>query len=246
MKKAGASGFIRFSIKRVLFILLLLAAVILGASLLNDAISVFGLSGSLKGRLVALDAGHGGVDGGAVGNSGVTEAELNLTLTMKLREALIARGAGVTLTREDGDALGDTKTGDMAKRRDIVQGSGADYLVSIHMNKFFDTQVCGPQVFYMSGSEEGKRLAECIQARLNEAAPQEKKRTALTGDYYMLRSVDATAVIVECGFLSNEQEESLLRSGSYQSKLVKAIADGVTDYVSSGAGEGTSPDGSEE
>jgi len=246
LKDVGVSGLLHFSIKRVLFVTLLLAAVLLGASLLNEAISVFGPNGSLKGRLVALDAGHGGADGGAAGKSGVSEDELNLSLTKKIRDLLIARGAGVVLTREGADALGNTKAEDMAKRRDIVQGSGADFLVSVHMNKFFDTQVCGPQVFYMSGSEEGKRLAECIQANLNEASPQEKKRVALTGDYYLLRNVDATAVIVECGFLSNEQEESLLRSASYQTKLARAIANGVADYVSGGVGEGPVPDGSEE
>ena len=245
LEKAGVSGIMRFSIKRILFIVLLLAAVFTGAALLGDAVSVFGLQGSLKGRLVALDAGHGGADGGAEGKSGVKEVELNLALAKKLREELIARGAGVVLTREGMDALGDTKLEDMARRRDIVKDSGADCLVSIHMNKFFDTQVCGPQVFYMAGSEAGKRLAECIQARLNEAAPQQKKRIALTGDYYLLKSVEATAVIVECGFLSNPQEENLLQSSSYQTKLAKAIAGGISDFVS-GEAERIPPDGSEE
>ena len=246
MEKAGNYGLARFTIKRVVFIVLLLAAVLAGASVINDAVSVFGVQGSLKGMLVALDAGHGGFDGGAEGASGIHEDELNLAVTKMLREELIARGAGVVLTREGEDALANTKNEDMMRRRDVIQESGADIMVSVHMNKFFDTDVCGPQVFFMSGSENGKYLAERIQEYLNEAAPQSKKRYALTGDYYMLRSVDATAVIVECGFLSNAAEENLLQSESYQRKLAKAIANGITDYISSDSEQKIPPNGSQE
>ncbi|MFZ5974429.1 MAG: N-acetylmuramoyl-L-alanine amidase [Bacillota bacterium] len=246
LKETGKFELTRFTIKKIAFIILLLAAVIAGASVINDAASVFGVQGSLKGMLIALDAGHGGFDGGAVGASGVSEDEINLAVVKKLREELIARGAGVVLTRENEDALAGTKSEDMAMRRDVVKESGADILVSIHMNKFFDTNVCGPQVFYMSGSEGGKALAEGIQGYLNEAAPQSKKRCALTGDYFMLRTVDATAVIIECGFLSNAAEENLLKSDGYQQKLATAIANGIADYVSRYSEQKIPPNGSQE
>lgn len=246
MRKAGTYLVAAFTVKKIVFVILLLTAVLTVAWLFKETVPVFNAEGSLNGVLISLDAGHGGFDGGAQGASGVHEDELNLAVTKVLRDELIARGAGVVLTREDGDALADTKYDDMAKRRDIVKQSGADILVSIHMNKFFETQVCGPQVFYMSASDNGKRLAEYIQERLNEIAPQSKKRTALTGDYFMLRSVDATAVIVECGFLSNAAEENLLRTEEYRKKLAGAIADGISSYVSSDSDQKIPPNGSQE
>jgi len=217
--------------RRLVPVFVMVAALIAGLLFAGGTVPAFGVKGSLVGVMIVLDPGHGGFDGGAVSADGAREDRINLAVANYLREELIGRGAGVALTRENDDALADNKRDDMLMRRDIVKNSGAHLMISIHMNKFPDKGTRGPQVFYMQGSEGGKRLAESIQARLNKASPQERKRVALTGDYFMLRTSDATAVIVECGFMSNKAEAELLQSESYQKKLAAAIAAGVADYI---------------
>ncbi len=114
---------------------------------------------------VVVDAGHGGVDGGAVGTrTGVVEAQLNLSVAMALREELAGRGVAVVMTREDGNALAGSKKEDMAARREIMNAEGVDLVVSVHMNRFGDASVSGPMAFYMEGSAEGRRLAEHVIA----------------------------------------------------------------------------------
>ena len=102
---------------------------------------------------VVVDAGHGGVDGGAVGSkTGVVEAGLNLTVAFAVRDALEAEGINVLMTRTDEDALADTKQGDMQARRKLMNTEGVDLVVSVHMNRFTDPSISGPMAFYMKGS----------------------------------------------------------------------------------------------
>ncbi len=193
--------------------------------------SVMASAKALDDVVVAIDAGHGQPDGGAVGITGVKESPINLKVAKLLREELIANGAIVIMIREGEEALSETKSQDFVLRSQKVNDSGADLVISIHMNKFPSQNVCGPQVFYSLGSSNGESLAKCIQERMNKATTECKDRVALDGDYYMLRSVEGTAVIVECGFLSNAVEEELLCNAGYQRKLAVAIAEGVVDYV---------------
>jgi N-acetylmuramoyl-L-alanine amidase len=185
-----------------------------------------------KGTIV-IDAGHGGFDGGAVGRvSGVHEDGLNLAVAKKLQSLFEKNGYTVIMTREDENAVGGTKDEDMARRREIIGQSGADIVISIHMNKYPDTSVSGPQVFFYEDSTEGEKLARLVQQALIEALDPPKARTEHPEDYYILRSGDCPAIIVECGFLSNEREEALLQEDDYQSRCAKAIYRGVDAYLS--------------
>lgn len=184
----------------------------------------------LDARIV-LDAGHGGWDPGKTGTGGANEKELNLAVVEKLAEYLEQGGAEVILTRTSDDALGEGKRTDMAERKRIANESGADILVSIHQNAFPSAKVKGAQVFYHNSSDSGKVLAECVQESLRNRVDGSNHRQAKENkDYYILRTTEIPAVIVECGFLSNYEEEKLLNDAEYQEKLAWAIYCGILDY----------------
>jgi N-acetylmuramoyl-L-alanine amidase len=191
---------------------------------------------------VVIDAGHGGLDGGAVGRqTGVREDGLNLVVAKKLKALFEKNGIKVVMTRQNEKSLGTTKQADMAKRREIIESAGADIVISIHMNKFKDSRVSGPMVFYHEDSEEGKILAELIQTELNARLNPPKPRTFKPETYFILRAGDCPCVLVECGFLSNEREERLLQTDEYQELCVKAIYAGVRAYFDQLQQPGTTP-----
>ena len=186
---------------------------------------------SMLDAKIVLDAGHGGWDPGKTGTGGANEKELNLAVVGKLAEYLEQGGAEVILTRESDDALGEGKRTDMAERRRIANESGADILVSIHQNAFPSAKVRGAQVFYHNSSGNGKVLAECVQESLRHRVDGSNNRQAKEDkDYYILRTTEFPAVLVECGFLSNAEEEKLLNDATYQEKLAWAIYCGILDY----------------
>lgn len=180
---------------------------------------------------IVLDAGHGGWDPGKTGERGANEKDLNLAVAEKLAEYLELGGANVILTRSSDDALGSGKKGDMAERKRIANESHADALVSIHQNAFPSAKAKGAQVFYHKSSEKGKVLAECVQESLrNRVDGSNRRQVKENKSYYILRTTEIPAVIVECGFLSNAEEEKLLNDTGYQEKLAWAIYCGVLDY----------------
>lgn len=180
---------------------------------------------------IVLDAGHGGWDPGKTGTNGADEKLLNLAVVEKLAEYLEQGGAEVILTRDSDAALGKGKKADMAERKKIVNETGADILVSIHQNAFPSARAKGAQVFYHKSSEKGKVLAECVQESLRSRVDGSNIRQAKENkEYYILRTTEIPAVIVECGFLSNAEEERLLNDAEYQEKLAWAIYCGILDY----------------
>jgi len=215
-------------------------AVILGAgmlvsSLMNARASLPVSSEQTPGDdpprlIVVIDAGHGGGDGGAVGvGTGVVEAQLNLKYALALKAELEARGMMVVLTRPDEKSLGPGKKSDMAKRKEIMNGADADIVVSIHMNKFRDRKANGPMAFYEKENEQGKRLATCVIQAVC-ARLERNPRIASAADFFIVRESEPPAVLVECGFLSNADEEKLLQTDGHMQKLVSGIADGIEDY----------------
>lgn len=180
---------------------------------------------------IVLDAGHGGWDPGKTGTNGADEKLLNLAVVEKLTEYLEQGGAEVIPTRDSDAALGKGKKTDMAERKKIANETGADILVSIHQNAFPSAKAKGAQVFYHKSSEKGKVLAECVQESLRSRVDGSNMRQAKENkDYYILRTTGIPAVIVECGFLSNAEEERLLNDADYQEKLAWAIYCGILDY----------------
>ncbi len=185
----------------------------------------------VENRVVIIDAGHGGFDPGKTGTNGENEKDINLKIALCLRQYLEQSGAVVIVTRIDDEALGDSKKADMNERRSITNNSGGDILVSIHQNAFTSDSASGAQVFYYKTSEDGKRLAEAIQQSLIDTLDSDNSRLAKSNsDYYVLKTTEIPAAIVECGFLSNAREEALLNTDEYQQKIAWAIYKGILSY----------------
>ena len=180
---------------------------------------------------VAVDPGHGGFDGGATGVvSGTPEAGLNLNVALQVAETLERYGVTVVMTREDGAALGADKRSDLARRKELITGERIDLVVSVHMNKFTDPSVSGMMAYYQNGSHEGQKLAQTVADAVCDAIGR-NRRLANPGDYFILRECACPAVLVECGFLSNAEEEQKLLDEAYQTLLGEAIARGVLNYL---------------
>ena len=191
----------------------------------------------LSGLRILVDPGHGGYDGGArARDSGTWEKHINLAVALEVEKALTAQGAAVTLTRrEDDDLCDDAPVGITKKRQDmerrVAMGAEmpADLVLSIHMNEYRDCRQSGPQVFYRKDNDAGRLLAGCMQEALINGLSPKQKRTALAGDYFILR-LPVPSVLIECGFISNSEEEKLLLSTDYQARLGQAVAQGVINY----------------
>ncbi len=184
---------------------------------------------------IVIDAGHGGIDGGAVGKtSGIDESHLNLQYAMALKSLCEKFGLGVVMTRSDMNGLYDIsapnkKKSEMAKRKQIIESSNADIVVSLHMNSFPLSSARGAQVYYAIGNDSGKALAESVGASLNQSIDYAKK-TAKVGDYYVLNCTNKAGILVECGFLSNAEEEKLLISEDYKIKFCYNLLCGILKF----------------
>ena len=188
-------------------------------------------SSPVKEKIIVIDAGHGGFDPGAVSDSGTREDEINLKIANKLRRHLKDQGAKVVMTRKTDGALGKNKREDMKKRVEIIKNSNADIVISIHLNKFHQSKYYGARTFYMAGSQEGQKLAQCIQTKLIDILDRGNTRQIkAVSDLLILKAGQAPSVVVECGFLSNPQEERLLKTDEYQEQVAWAIYCGIMDY----------------
>lgn len=187
---------------------------------------------------VVLDAGHGGIDGGVVGvNTRVKESVLNLAVVKKLETLFLGAGIDPVLTRSSeaglyGSATNGFKRRDMLARKKVIEHADADIVISVHMNKYGSASRRGAQVFFRADCTQGISLANKIQNTLNQMDEATRGYTALKGDYYILNCTDIPSVIVECGFLSNAEDEALLVTDVYQEKLAYAIFKGAIEYLS--------------
>lgn len=186
---------------------------------------------------IALDVGHGGNDPGKVGVDGSLEKDINLQIALRLRDYLEAADVEVVMTRDSDTGLysaGDSnkKMADMRRRCEIINEAKPDLVVSIHQNSYHQEPISGGQVFYYKSSEKGKELAEILQKRFDYVLGEENRRIAKANDnYYLLLHVKEPIVIVECGFLSNWKESSMLKSEDYQDRLAWTIHMGVLQFL---------------
>ncbi len=198
-------------------------------------------NGQVPLKTVILDAGHGGEDPGAVSDySGTREKDVNLLIAIKVKELLKAENYKVIMTREDDRLVYNTDTRnivqkrreDLLRRKKIMDEAGADIVVSIHLNKFQQAKYYGTQVFFPPNSPESQRLAMSIQKSVRDSVDPNNKREALEKKepIIILKDSKTTTAIVECGFLSNAEEEKKLVTEEYQNKLSAAIKDGITGY----------------
>lgn len=188
----------------------------------------------LTNKIIIVDPGHGGFDPGKPGITGLDEKDLNLKIALLLRNYLENAGAIVVMTRTTDDDV-DGMDGVKHKSKDMVQrkklSEGGDILVSIHQNSFTQSSVHGAQTFYNSQSEEGKALAISIQKSIKETADIDNRREAKSNtNYYVLKATQLPAVIIECGFLTNPEEERKLNSDAYQNQMALGIYLGILRY----------------
>ena len=188
---------------------------------------------------VVIDAGHGGSDPGKVGINGALEKDVNLSIALKLKEFLEADDVMVVLTRETEGGLYDEdasnkKVEDMKRRVSIIEETEPVLTGSIHQNSYPEEFVHGAQVFFYETSVEGKKLAEAIQTRLvQDIEPENKRQVKANDSYYLLKKTPTPIVIVECGFLSNQEEGEKLCTDLYQEKVAWAIHLGILQYLNS-------------
>lgn len=208
----------------------------------------------LAGWTIVVDPGHGGYDGGArARESGIWEKHINLSVALEVEKSLVKRGAQVVLTRrtdvdlctENRPASLTKKRQDMEARIETARQAAADMVLSIHMNEYRARSQSGPQVFYREGSDAGRLLAGCLQSALIAGLSPKKERVAMAGDYFILQ-LSVPSALVECGFLSNAEEEKKLLTPDYQAKIGEAVAEGAVEYVTltrrlTGATEQTPP-----
>ena len=193
------------------------------------------------GKRIIIDAGHGAPDGGAEGQSGVLEKDLNLAIARYLQGYLEQGGADIVLTRSDDDGIYDSnsktirqkKRSDLKNREILMQKSSSELFVSIHMNKFSDGKYSGPQVFYSPNHPSSKALADAVQKEMNRCLNPPASRTIKQGgkDIYLLSKAEIPAILIECGFLSNQREEQLLLDEQYQKQVAWSIYCGLLTYL---------------
>lgn len=218
-------------IKRLIKLtLLLLLFLIIIISIFN--VSASNLTFPLLGKTIYLDAGHGGVDNGATVNN-VKEKDLNLQIVYKLKETLTSAGATVLLTRKDDNDISNPnalyrKKSDFDNRIKLINNSNADLYISIHQNIYQNKKYSGPQVFYV---KDNQKLAEIIQNALNKYL-NTKRKVKTINNTYMYKLLKKKGILIECGFISNDNERYKLKTEEYQLKLSKIITEGIITYYS--------------
>lgn len=193
-----------------------------------------------EGRVIIIDPGHGGEDDGATGANGIKEKQLNFEISMQLGQILSENGYTVVYTRtedkllytEEQNVKGLRKINDLKNRCAIANDYKSPIFISVHMNYFGAPQYSGLQVYYADGSDESKNLAEAIQTKVRETLQKDNKRQIKNGKgLYVLDNCNGTAVIVECGFISNPEECQRLSEKEYQKELCFSIFYGIIEYM---------------
>lgn len=193
---------------------------------------------------VVLDAGHGGIDGGAVAVDGSSEKDVNLAITLKLEAILKSMGIRTVMVRSDDRSVHDPeakttreiKVSDIHNRMDLFESTPNSVLVSIHQNHYSSRSVKGTQVFYSKNTQSSAQLAESIQSAVAaQLQPWNDRKIKPSGSsIYLLYQAKSTAVLVECGFISNPEENESLHDADYQGKMAFCIAQGILQYFIGG------------
>jgi len=194
----------------------------------------------IRSAVVVIDAGHGGRDPGASGDSGITEEEVNLKIALKLRRLVEQGGGTAIMIREDdsglytegGNGRETRKSEDLKNRHALINSCGADILISIHLNSFTESQYYGAQTFYLKNDDKSRKLAEVIQNEVIKVLNRGNNRKAKpTDSVYILKNNNMPGALIECGFLSNHEEEHLLDDEHYQEKVAWSIFVGIVKYM---------------
>lgn len=186
---------------------------------------------------IIIDPGHGGEDGGAVSNTNILEKNINLEISLILKEFLISNGFNVIMTRNTDTALYDKDTdhkkhSDLKNRVEVFNSSQNNIVISIHQNKFTEEKYSGTQIFYSANCENSSILAENIRTTvISLLQPDNERECKKAGsEIFVLHNAQVPAVMVECGFLSNNTEAEKLNSKNYQKRLAYCIYLGFLEY----------------
>ena len=198
----------------------------------SRAITVIAENTPVTGRkCVVIDPGHGGEDGGAVSCTGVTESTFNLDIALRLRDLMHLLGMDTVMTRDtdrsihtDGETIAARKVSDLKERVRLANGIENAILVSIHQNHFPDSRYSGAQVFYKPNNESAELAARLQTAFVQTINYGSNRKSKKADGIYLMEKVQLPAIFVECGFLSNYQEEAKLRDDQYQKQVAAVIA----------------------
>lgn len=222
-----------------IFSILLVFSMILAIFIGNRVITVVSEGLPIeRTNCIIIDAGHGGVDGGATSCTGKLESELNLEIALRLNDLFQLLGYETKMIRTTdisihtrGETIAQKKVSDLKERVRICNDTENAVLLSIHQNNFTDSRYSGAQVFY-SNQGESQQLAENLQTYFRETLNPGSKRQIKKGNgIYLMEHIGCTGVLIECGFLSNPEEEAKLRNPGYQQKLCCVIVSGVTNFL---------------
>jgi len=232
VKKYGWVGFLPFY--------LLVVIVFIGAAMWGSRATTTIVQNRpvVRENTIVIDAGHGGIDGGATSCSGVLESKLNLDIALRLELVMQLLGYDTVMIRStdtsiytEGNTIASQKVSDLKERVRIANETPNAILISIHQNTFSDGKYSGAQVFY-ANSEQSKELAHLLQTNFNQNLCLGSKRRVKKADgVYLMQNINATGVLLECGFISNPEEEAKLRSEGYQKQLCCVIASTVSTFV---------------
>lgn len=228
--------FIKSNIIMIAGTICILSILLLSAFVTNKAMDTYIESEQLKGRVcVVIDAGHGGVDGGAVSCTGAEESHINLEIALRLNDLMHLLGINTYMIRTEdisiyttGSSIAAKKVSDLKERVKIVNQTENAILISIHQNYFEDARYSGAQVFYNSDPTLATQLQTALIKTLNIGSKRKVKRA---DGVYLMQNVTCPAALIECGFLSNYNEEQLLRDETYQKKLTCVIGAVVSCYI---------------
>lgn len=190
-----------------------------------------------RSHTIVIDAGHGGIDGGATSCTGVLESNINLEIALKLDDFLRFLGFDTVMIRKtdtsvytDGKTIASQKVSDLKERVRIVNNTENAVLVSIHQNTFSDGKYDGAQVFY-ANTDGSRSLAEKLQTLFCKTVNPGSHRKCKSADsVYLLQNINCAGVLVECGFLSNPTEEAKLRDSNYQNQLCCVIGSALSEF----------------
>lgn len=214
-------------------------AMFFGASTYKKATEVLAVTEALAGRrCIIIDAGHGGIDGGATSCSGVLESQINLDISLRFNDLLHLLGVDTVMIRNgdysvytQGKTIAQQKVSDLKKRVHVANTTQNAFLVSIHQNYFQDSRYYGPQVFY-ANTPGSNTAAAMLQNSLNAALSQGSKRKQKPAKgIYLMDNITCDGILIECGFLSNPAEEKKLLSPAYQKKLCCVLASVLTNHL---------------
>ncbi len=224
----------------IAFYVLVIGSVLLAAQWGSRAVTVIAENTPMeREQCFIIDPGHGGEDGGATSCSGRLESTYNLEISQRLKDLLCFLGYDTRMIRTEdvsiytkGETIAQKKVSDLKERVRIVNETENALLLSIHQNNFSDNRYSGAQVFY-AGTEGSRELATKLQTAFVQALnPGSNRKSKKSDGIYLMEHIRCPGVLIECGFLSNLEEEAKLRSSSYQKKLCCVIAATVSQYVS--------------